>query len=269
MRLDLYTSHKLRISRSYAKNLIKKGKILADGKILSNPDFEIKSEVHIKFNNPVPVINILYDHREFLIVNKPYNMSVCRSSTTPKAEFVLNELLLKKYDLCESEKRHEFGLVNRIDKLTEGIIILSKSTKAYLHFKNLFRERKIKKYYRAYYKGISCEKIYSELSFKYFICKHGVHNFSLEKDCFCENDFKLHECVLMDSSTERNCITGLKVEEDYFLCHLVTGRTHQIRKIMKIIGQPVWGDPEYGIEKDRMLLFSTALSIRQEDFLEN
>lgn len=257
MKLDIYVSQKLKLSRSYAKNLIKAGKILVNEKIVWDHNLEIK-EAKIKVFNPIPEIPILYNCKDFLIVYKPYNMSVCRSITTPKAEFVLNELLARQFDLSPAEKKWEFGLVNRIDKLTEGLILLTKSSEAYLYFKNTFKNQKMKKYYRAYY-----EPIYPELNFKYFICPHKQHCFTLEKECFCETKFHQQELIIKENNSIKRCITGLKKEEGYYLCELVTGRTHQIRRTMLSIERPIWGDPQYGIKQERMFLFSTSLVINE------
>ena len=254
MRLDCYVSKKFNISRAYAKNLIKCGKILIGKERILDPSLK-DYDKNLHLCNEKPSIKILYDCVDFIVVHKPYDMSVCRSISTPKVESVLNELVMRNHMLANSEKQWEFGLVHRLDKLTEGIILLAKNKTSYEDFKCLFRNQKIKKYYRAYY-----NEIYPQLDFRHFVCKHGMQHFTFEDQCFCEENFSHYEMNLLENETYKLCKTNLIKKNEYYLCSPITGRTHQIRQTLKNLGEPVWGDPIYGIRKKRMLLFATGIA---------
>jgi 23S rRNA pseudouridine1911/1915/1917 synthase len=258
LRLDTYISRKFDISRSYSKSLIEAGNIQVDLDIVTDPSFNIiNSSVRIKRKSKK--IKVLYECDHFLVVYKPYDMSVCRSNTTPKTENVLNEELQKNYSLCSTEKPWEFGLVNRIDKLTEGLIMLCKNQSSYLFFKNLFRNRIVKKHYYAYYAQGT-----PDLDFSCFLCSHGLYHFSMSSSCFCEEQFENIQTNIIENGTAKTCLTNICRKKEYFLCEIITGRTHQIRKTMRDIGMPVWGDIQYGEAQERMLLFSVSLSFPLE-----
>ena len=127
MRLDLFISRKFKISRSFSINLIKNNRILVNNLVENSPKKNVLTEDKINIISINNSIKILFESEDFLIIHKPYNLSVCRSNTTPKIEQVLNEEILKKYSLAMNTKKpHEFGLVNRLDKETEGIMIIAK-----------------------------------------------------------------------------------------------------------------------------------------------
>ena len=85
------------------------------------------------------LIDILFDHPDFVVVNKPSNISV-------QNEFHQSGLLPI---LCQQLKVEKLWLVHRLDKVTSGILILAKHSQAAAVFGQLFEQKQIEKYYLA------------------------------------------------------------------------------------------------------------------------
>ena len=81
----------------------------------------------------------MFDHPDFVVVNKPSNISV-------QNEFHQSGLLPI---LCQQLKVEKLWLVHRLDKVTSGILILAKHSQAAAVFGQLFEQKQIEKYYLA------------------------------------------------------------------------------------------------------------------------
>ena len=89
--------------------------------------------------------NIIFEDNHLIIVNKPAGLLVQGDITGDKSLIdLVKEYLKIKY----SKKGNVFlGLVNRIDRPTSGIVILSKTSKALSRMNSIFKNREIKKLY--------------------------------------------------------------------------------------------------------------------------
>ena len=87
--------------------------------------------------------NIIFEDNHLIIINKPAGLLVQGDNTGDKSLIdVVKEYLKIKY----SKKGNVFlGLVNRIDRPTSGIVILSKTSKALSRMNSIFKNREIKK----------------------------------------------------------------------------------------------------------------------------
>lgn len=143
------------------------------------------------------------------------------------------------------------GVVHRLDKDTSGVMVLAKSPEEYVRLLGLFRERKVRKIYRALVHGYISED-------------QGVIDKPIGRLPWNRTRFG----VLADG---RESITEFRVierwqsvvpqlgmdKEDYSLVELYpkTGRTHQIRVHMLASGHPLVGDSIYAgrktVKKDK------------------
>ena len=144
---------------------------------------------------------------------------------------------------------NNINFVNRIDKLTSGLVIGAKNIKTTREIAKEIQQGNIMK--------------------KYFILVNG----KIEKDNFIlENYLKKDEEKVIVSDIEKEdykrSITHYKRingNDDYTLleAELKTGRTHQLRAQLSHIGHTIVGDTKYGknIKEETMYLFSYYLKM--------
>ena len=86
MRLDQYLTGQLTFSRSYIQKLIKNEKIVCNGNFITKAKVPVRCADQITVSVPEPeepailpekmALDILYEDRDLLVVNKPKNMVV-------------------------------------------------------------------------------------------------------------------------------------------------------------------------------------------------
>ncbi|EXJ12816.1 RluA family pseudouridine synthase [Nitrincola nitratireducens] len=109
-------------------------------------------------------------------------------------------------------------LIHRLDKETQGIMLIAHQPKSAAALTSLFTEHKIRKIYTAEVLG----KVDSKGEMAFPLDEKPAHT--------------LYECMAYDDTLN---ISHVRIE-------LKTGRTHQIRRHFDMIGHPVIGDPRYG-----------------------
>lgn len=96
---------------------------------------------------------IIYEGDEYLIINKPPGFIVNEAKTT-KNQPVIQTWLKENFDYEIVESRQcRSGIVHRIDKETSGILIIAKTEKSFVNLQKQFKERKVKKTYKALVHG--------------------------------------------------------------------------------------------------------------------
>lgn len=112
MRLDKYLTQAGVGTRSQVKEAIRKGLVLVDGIIEKQPEKKIDEEVQeICFQGE----RIVHEKLVYYMLNKPAG---CVSATTDKYDKTVVELLA-------AEKRKDLFPVGRLDKDTEGLLLLT------------------------------------------------------------------------------------------------------------------------------------------------
>ena len=238
-RLDIFLSEKLNITRSQVKNYL--NSIIVNGQpkklsyslklsdiiIIENKITKEYFEEEPKPEN-IP-LNIIYEDKYLIVINKPANMSVhCSASETSGT--LVNALLyhIKDFDFTGSKKRA--GIIHRLDKDTSGIIIVGKNANVVLSIQEQFRKREVKKIYHAILVG-SLKENFLEINLPI-----GRHNLYRKKMTIRE-----------DGKEALTYIKVLRRFKNHTLAeiNLKTGRTHQIRVHCSYKGFPVAGDKIY------------------------
>jgi 23S rRNA pseudouridine1911/1915/1917 synthase len=142
------------------------------------------------------------------------------------------------------------GIVHRLDKGTTGVILIAKDLKTQERLSELFKERAVRKTYRAIVEGIvrKNEGIIGES-----IGRHPVQRkkMAVVKKGGRESETAYKILQKLDGYT-------------YIEAYPRTGRTHQIRVHLAHIGHPVAGDEAYGKKAkhiaDRPLLHAYTIS---------
>lgn len=212
-------------------------------------------------------LEIIYEDSYVLAINKPSGLVVNRSIThkvgptlqdlveshLPEGHFIplgekLEQSMINNAAIDDSEIENveeevfstpedftsKSGIIHRLDKDTSGVILVGKSYDVFIDIQKQFKNRKIKKEYRAV--------VYGRVSEDYFQIdaplkrnprnrmKYGVGLDGKSASTFFEkiNEFTKGE----------NRYSSLKVFPE-------TGRTHQIRVHCAALNHPVASDPIY------------------------
>lgn len=126
--------------------------------------------------------------------------------------------LLRQAELHFHARRPVF-LVHRLDREAEGLMLIAHDREAAARLSALFSEGHIRKVYRVRVRGVPAERT-------------GVIDLPLDGKRALSR-YRVTDC---DAAAE---VATLEVEID-------TGRTHQIRRHLALIGHAVLGDPRYG-----------------------
>lgn len=227
-------------SRSFVANLIDEGKCLVNGKI-AKASLKVKEgdvvELEIPEAKPLEVtsedipLKIIYEDEDILIIDKPQGM-VVHPSFGHNEHTLVNAILYHCKDLSGINGVIRPGIVHRIDKDTSGLICVAKNDIAHNFLADQLKNHTMQRTYVALVRGVIKEN-------------HGTINMPIGRDK--RNRQKM--AVTKDNSKE--AVTNFDVIKRYsnntlVECHLLTGRTHQIRVHMAYIEHPVEGDPLYG-----------------------
>lgn len=191
-------------------------------------------------------LKIIYEDKNLLIIDKDPYLVV--HPTTKKTDLTLANGVIH-YLQEQTGKIQPPRFFNRLDMNTSGLIVVAKNayTQAFLQSD----KEKVSKFYQAIVKGIVKE---DEMMIEIPIGKEGDE--LRRKEISPENGgqtAKTYMKVLERFPNEDLTLIELK---------LFTGRTHQIRAHMSLVGYPILGDELYGgedIRAKRQLLHAFKL----------
>lgn len=229
-------------SRTQVQQWIKDGLILVNGdkkKANYKCDIDDKIEIHVpepKLLDVLPEkmnLDILYEDRDVLVVNKPRGM-VVHPAPGHTTGTLVNGLLAHCKDLSGINGVMRPGIVHRIDKDTSGLLMVAKNDFAHQHLVNQLVNKTVTRKYEAVVHGVIPHD-------------HGTIDAPIGRD-----PKDRQRMAVVDNG--KSAITHFRVlnrfkKFTHIECELETGRTHQIRVHMKYIGYPLAGDPKYGPKK--------------------
>ena len=246
-RLDMFLLATERfVSRHQIQKLIENRSVRVDG-AHAKASYRLKStqEVRVDVPPPEPIetapepipLQILYEDRDLLVVNKPAGM-VVHPAAGHSRNTLVNALLFRCQDLSGIGGALRPGIVHRLDKETSGLLVVAKGDTAHLALSEQFKAHSIRREYLGLVVGVL---INDKGSVDAPIGRHP------------------RERKKMSSHTHRGrrAVTHWRVERrfhDFTLLRfrLETGRTHQIRVHMAEQGHPVVGDLVYGGKRTRL-----------------
>lgn len=183
-------------------------------------------------------MEIIYEDKNFLIINKPANLIVHPVENSEESSIV--DWLIKKYPMIKNvgDDKKRPGIVHRLDKDTSGILLIVKNQEAFEYFKKLFQERKIK-------------KVYSALVYGSMKNNNGLIDMPLGKS---KKDFRKRGIRGRTRGKLREAITEYKIVKRFLGYTFIdvfprTGRTHQIRVHLESLGNSIVCDKLYGPKK--------------------
>lgn len=260
-RLDAYVSSKNEeITRTSAQRLIEEKHILVNGKSqkvaykISIGDEILIEEVEAKEielkAQDIP-IEIIYEDKDIVVVNKPKGMVVHPANGNPDGTLV-NAIMAKCGETLSGiggEIRP--GIVHRLDKDTSGLLIIAKNDVAHVKLSEQLKNHEIKKTYIALVRGVVKE---NEATINMPI---GRSTSDRKKMAVTKNG--------------KNAVTHIKVLKRYekytlLQINIETGRTHQIRVHLSHIGYPIIGDYIYSNGKNEFGVVGQCLHAQKLEF---
>jgi 23S rRNA pseudouridine1911/1915/1917 synthase len=265
-RLDAFLASRLtELSRSRIQTLIREQFIVVNGQPAKPRDAVKRGDrIEIAIPEAVPLdapaqdipLDILFEDEDLLVLNKAHGMVVHPAPGNPDGTLVNALLHHCQGKLSGIGGVERPGIVHRLDKDTSGCLVVAKSDPAHQSLVNQFSERhRMEKLYLAVSTGTprpAKDTIFTHI---------GRHPVNRQKMAVVNPPggkaaITDYEVLHIDPST----LTAL------ILCHLHTGRTHQIRVHLHHRGAPILADPIYGkpgkiqVQTGRLMLHAWRLA---------
>lgn len=250
-RLDIWLMENLEdLSRNQIQNLIKNGNVkIQDTEKKLTPSYKISQNENYVIEIPLPEkyekaeaenipLDILYEDKNLIVINKPTNLSVHPGAGRKNGTLVNALLYHCKGELSGIGGFERPGIVHRIDKDTSGILVAAKDDLTHKGLAKQFEKHTITRAYLALCYGL----------FKKPEGKIEGH--------IGRSRANRQKMAIVNEDKGKSAITNYHIKS-YYNKHdislvkfkLETGRTHQIRVHTTSLGHPIIGDKTYGSQK--------------------
>lgn len=244
-RVDAAVARLFGLSRTKAAEVASGGGVRIDGSaVLKSATVRAGSQLEVALPSgpvspsreviaePVPGMRIMHDDEDIVVVDKPVGVAA-HPSAGWSGPTVVGGLAAAGYRIATSGASERQGVVSRLDVGTSGLMVVTKSERAYSLLKRAFKERRVEKTYHTLVQGLP-DPLVGTIDAP--IGRHPGH------------DYKF---AVMESG--KPAVTHYELLEAYrratlLTVRLETGRTHQIRVHMAAIRHPCVGDPLYGAD---------------------
>ena len=253
-RLDIYLSNKLAMTRSQIKKLNKEerievnGELVKAGYLLSDQDeicVFLKEDYKI---HPVnKALDVYFEDKDLLVVNKPKNL-VIHPGAGEEEDSLVHRLLFYYPKLPILDNPLRPGIVHRLDKDTEGLVLVAKNKETMVALMAEFKKRRVQKVYQCIVHG----KLENPL-----VIKEPIGRSTRDRKKMT---------VSREGKEAESHIYPLKYGKNktFLEVSIITGRTHQIRVHLQSIGHSIIGDhtysysPYYGLKSQALVAMQVS-----------
>lgn len=250
------------LTRSAVQKLLEEGQVLLNKKpVRKNYRICVGDTLEITIPEPVELdvkpenipLEIPYEDSDLLVVNKPKGMVVHPAAGNYDGTLVNALLYHCGSSLSGINGVIRPGIVHRIDKDTSGLLIVAKNDFAHQGLAEQIKEHSFTRIYEAV--------VYGRLKDDQGTVDAPIGRHPVDR-----------KKMAVTEKNSRNAVTHYQVLDRYpgfthVRLRLETGRTHQIRVHMALLGHPVAGDPVYGPKKVITALNGQCLHARVIGFV--
>ena len=245
-----YLKDNLDDSKNNIKSFLKNGSIKVNGKIVTEYNYLLNANDIITIgNNFINFkeynIEIIYEDKEVIVVNKPYNLLTI---ATEKEKDITLFKIVSDY-VKKENKNNKIFIVHRLDRDTSGVIIFAKNIKSKDELQKKWNN--VKRYYVGVVHGIAKEE--------------DTINIKLKEN---PKTFMTYvSSIGVDAVTKYKRIKN-NAKKSMLLIEIFTGKKNQIRVSLSYRGLPLLGDKKYGLKDSykRLFLHSYKLIIDNREY---
>ncbi|XP_077503239.1 pseudouridylate synthase RPUSD2-like [Amblyomma americanum] len=226
--VDVFTREFRAHSREVYENAIKGGLVTVNSRPVGT-DYRLKDNdllANTLHRHEVPVlgapIKILHNSHDMVVIDKPPSIPV-----HPCGRYRHNSVI---FILAKEHGLQNLHTVHRLDRLTSGLLLMSRSVDRARELENEIKGRQVSKEYVCRVEGcfpddvVTCCEPIEVISHKIGVCGVGAHG--------------------KESKTEFKKLS-YNGKSSVVLCKPLTGRMHQIRVHLQFLGYPIVNDPLY------------------------
>lgn len=226
------------------KTLLKNGSVLVNNKIVTKYDYMLKlnDEVTINKYNKSKDIKIIYEDKDIIVVDKPYNLLTISNGKEISLYNLVSDYVKK------NNKKNKIFIVHRLDKDTSGLIVFAKNIKT----KNYLQDNwdKVERRYFALVSGITKER---DILKNYLKENQNHFVYVSNNGALAITEYKKIKEINNNSLLDIN---------------IKTGKKNQIRVQLSYIGHPILGDKKYGTNNyKRLCLHAYKLVLFNKEFI--
>jgi 23S rRNA-/tRNA-specific pseudouridylate synthase len=197
-----------------------------------------------KENKKITSLNVLFKNKDFLVIEKPYDMQIYDFSGY-KSTTVL-DLLRENFPFYYNPKiQGGYHVLHRLDYMCSGCFCVPLNEKSAQLASDAIRKGEIEKKYLALVNG-------------HLKRENNQNEFEIEASIEDDLENRGH-AMAIGNIDAKNSVTKVKILEygtynnepsTKLLLEPITGRRHQLRLQLKHIGFPIIGDLTYGNHRD-------------------